>query len=159
MQHKCCNTINTGVAMQDNATKQQWYSTILSASTISNTGKFAKMEHPDFLVNMRVGILITLAQKINDCRQWPMMKILMIIIGKIIHPTLSPISAYYPYFHSLLAAHTTALPQERQSPVKLECGSKQCNLTDILMILLVSTNLPLAVLSLMNPLAQTSSHS
>ena len=34
--------------MQDNAAQQEWYSTILPASTISNTGKIAKMEHPDF---------------------------------------------------------------------------------------------------------------
>ena len=25
-----------------------WYSTILAANTISNTGKFAKLVHPDF---------------------------------------------------------------------------------------------------------------
>ena len=34
--------------MQDNAAQQWWYSTILAANTISNTGKFAKMVHPDF---------------------------------------------------------------------------------------------------------------
>ena len=34
--------------MQDNATQQWWYSTILTANTILNTGKFAKMVHPDF---------------------------------------------------------------------------------------------------------------
>ena len=34
---------NTGVAVQDNATQQWWYSAILAADTISNTGKFAKM--------------------------------------------------------------------------------------------------------------------
>ena len=39
---------NTGVAVQDNAAQQWWYSTILTANTISNTGKFAKMVHPDF---------------------------------------------------------------------------------------------------------------
>ena len=38
---------NTGVAMQDNAAQLWWYSTILAANTISNTGKFAKMIHPD----------------------------------------------------------------------------------------------------------------
>ena len=36
------------VAVQDNAAQQLWYSTILAANTISNTGKFAKMVHPDF---------------------------------------------------------------------------------------------------------------
>ena len=34
--------------MQDNAAQQWWYSTILAANTISNTGKFAKIVHPDF---------------------------------------------------------------------------------------------------------------
>ena len=34
--------------MQDNAAQQWWYSTILAANTISNTGTFAKMVHPDF---------------------------------------------------------------------------------------------------------------
>ena len=34
--------------VQDNAAQQWWYSTILAANTISNTGKFAKMVHPDF---------------------------------------------------------------------------------------------------------------
>ena len=38
----------TGDAVQDNAAQQSWYSTILAANTISNTGKFAKMIHPDF---------------------------------------------------------------------------------------------------------------
>ena len=34
--------------MQDNATQQWWYSTILAANTIPNTGKIAKMVYPDF---------------------------------------------------------------------------------------------------------------
>ena len=34
--------------MQDNAAQQWWYGTILAANTISNTGKFVKMVHPDF---------------------------------------------------------------------------------------------------------------
>ena len=46
MQHNLQN--NTGVVVQDNAAQQWWYSTILVAITISNTGKFAKMVHPDF---------------------------------------------------------------------------------------------------------------
>ena len=75
-----------------------------------------------------------------------MMKILVIRMPKTIHPTLSPISAYYHYFHSLLTAHTNETLQERQSPVGLECGSKQCSLTDILMTLLVFINLPLTTL-------------
>ena len=33
--------------VQDNAAQQWWYSTILAANTILNTGKFAKMVHPD----------------------------------------------------------------------------------------------------------------
>ena len=45
-EHKLqCNTV---VAMQDSASQRWWYSTILAANTISNTGKFAKMLHPDF---------------------------------------------------------------------------------------------------------------
>ena len=39
---------NTGVAKQDNVAQQWWYSTTLASTTISNTGKFAKMVHPDF---------------------------------------------------------------------------------------------------------------
>ena len=39
---------NTGVAVQDNAAQQWWYSTILASNTISNTGKFARIVHPDF---------------------------------------------------------------------------------------------------------------
>ena len=34
--------------MQDNAAQQWWYSTIMAENTILNTGKFAKMVHPDF---------------------------------------------------------------------------------------------------------------
>ena len=34
--------------MQVNEAQQWWYSTILAANTISNTGKFPKMVHPDF---------------------------------------------------------------------------------------------------------------
>ena len=92
-----------------------------------------------------------------------------------IHPTLSPISVYYPYFHSLLTAPTNALPpkqrstniKEKQFPAGLGRGSKwwsvtalpiRCS-TGILMILLVFITLPLITLSLMNPLVQTSSHS
>ena len=46
--HLCNTNYNTGIAVQDNAAQQWWYSTILAANTISNTGKFAKMVHPDF---------------------------------------------------------------------------------------------------------------
>ena len=35
--------------MQDNAAQQWWYSTTLAANTISNTGKFTKIVHPDFV--------------------------------------------------------------------------------------------------------------
>ena len=34
--------------MQDNAVQQWWHSTILAANTISKTGKFAQMVHPEF---------------------------------------------------------------------------------------------------------------
>ena len=34
--------------MQDDVAQQWWYSTILAANTISNTGKVAKMVLPDF---------------------------------------------------------------------------------------------------------------
>ena len=46
--HRHNTSYNTGVAVQDNAAQQWWYSTILTTNTISNTGKFAKMVHPDF---------------------------------------------------------------------------------------------------------------
>ena len=58
MQHKL--QYNNGIAMQGNAAQQWMYSTILVANTISYTGKFAKMAHPDFLVKMVVGVTITL---------------------------------------------------------------------------------------------------
>ena len=35
------------LAMQDNAAQQWWYSKILAANTVSNTGKFAKMVHTE----------------------------------------------------------------------------------------------------------------
>ena len=46
MFHRRNTSYNTGVAVQDNEAQQWWYSTILAANTISNTGKFAKMVHP-----------------------------------------------------------------------------------------------------------------
>ena len=49
-QYLINTSFNTGIAVQDNAAQQWWYSMILAANTISNTGKFAKMVHPDFLV-------------------------------------------------------------------------------------------------------------
>ena len=55
--------------VQDNAAQQWWYSTILVVNTLSNTGKFAKMVHPDFFFGEDGGkVLITLTLKINDCR-------------------------------------------------------------------------------------------
>ena len=46
--HRHNTGYNTGVAVQENAAQQWQYSTILAANRISNTGKFAKMVHPDF---------------------------------------------------------------------------------------------------------------
>ena len=46
MQHKLQN--NTDVVVQNNPAQQGWYSLILAANTILNTGKFAKKVHPDF---------------------------------------------------------------------------------------------------------------
>ena len=57
MQHTSCNT---DAAVQDNAAQQWWYSTILAVNTISNTGKFAKMVHPDFFGEDSGKVLITL---------------------------------------------------------------------------------------------------
>ena len=48
--HRRNTSYNTGIVAQDNAAQQWWYSTILAANTIPNTGKFAKMVHPDFFV-------------------------------------------------------------------------------------------------------------
>ena len=39
---------NSSVEMQDDVAQQWWYSTILAANIISNTGKVAKMVLPDF---------------------------------------------------------------------------------------------------------------
>ena len=44
-QHKL--QYDTGVAIQDNAAQHWWYSRVLTASTISNTGKLSKMVHLD----------------------------------------------------------------------------------------------------------------
>ena len=57
-----------GDAMQDNAAQQLWYITIMATNTIAITRKFAKIVHPDFLVKMVDGNLITVTQKIDDCR-------------------------------------------------------------------------------------------
>ena len=46
--HRRNTSYNTGIVVQDNVAQQCWYSTILAANTISNTGKFYKMVHPDF---------------------------------------------------------------------------------------------------------------
>ena len=47
--HRCNKSYNTGIAVQDHASQEWWYCTILAAvNTISNTGEFAKMVHPDF---------------------------------------------------------------------------------------------------------------
>ena len=50
MFHRRNTSYNTDVPVQDNAAQQWWYSTILAPNTVSNwqTGKFAKMLHPDF---------------------------------------------------------------------------------------------------------------
>ena len=48
--HRCNTSYNTSIVVQDHAAQQWWYSTILAANTIPNTGKFAKMVHPDFFV-------------------------------------------------------------------------------------------------------------
>ena len=58
MQHKL--QYNTGVVVQDNAAQQWWYSAVLAANTILNTGKFAKMYIQSILVKMVAGVLITL---------------------------------------------------------------------------------------------------
>ena len=46
--HRHNTRYNTGVVVQDNTAQQWWCSTILTVNTISNTGKFTKMVHPDF---------------------------------------------------------------------------------------------------------------
>ena len=56
---------DTGFAMQDNATQHWWYSTILVANTISNTGKLAKTAHPD---SFGEDSDITQTKEIDDCR-------------------------------------------------------------------------------------------
>ena len=48
MFHQRNTSYNTAVAVQDNVAQQWWYSAILAMDTISNTGKFSKMIHPDF---------------------------------------------------------------------------------------------------------------
>ena len=46
--HRRNTSYNTSVAVQGNAAQKWWYSTILAANIVSNTGKFAKMVNPDF---------------------------------------------------------------------------------------------------------------
>ena len=46
--HRHNTSYSTDVAVEDNVAQQQWwYSTILEENKIWNTGKFAKMVHPD----------------------------------------------------------------------------------------------------------------
>ena len=129
---------NTGVAVQDNAEQQWWYSTILAANTVSNTGKFSKMVHPDFLVMMVVEVLITLTQKINICRQQTMMKILVIrMANHPLYPTLSPILSTLlllpqpsATIHRLQKALSTK-KVKKESPAGLEHGSQRFKTSDI----------------------------
>ena len=46
--HQCNTSYNTGIAVQHSAAQQWWYTTVLAANVIPNTGKFAKMVHLDF---------------------------------------------------------------------------------------------------------------
>ena len=62
-----------------------------------------------FMVKMVVEVLITLTQKINDCRQQTMMKILAVRMENH-HSTIY--SAYYNYLHSLLPALINTPPPE-----------------------------------------------
>ena len=92
-----------------------------------------------------------------------------------IHPTLSPISAYYHYFHSLLTAPTNPPPprhcsaniEEKQAPAGVQRRLKWWSAAvlpirysiGILKLLLVLITLPLITLYSMNPLVQTYSYS
>ena len=95
--------------MRDNVAQQWWYSTIAAANTIWNTGKFAKMVHLDIFG--------------GDGGRSPYywLKKLMIVgsslgwrywhqNGKSSTLPFPLSSAYYHYFHSLLAALTNAPP-------------------------------------------------
>ena len=53
--------------MQKNLSQHWLYSATMLAKTISDIDKFTKVIHPDFLVRMVVGILITQTQKMRDC--------------------------------------------------------------------------------------------
>ena len=72
MQHKL--KYDTGVAIQDNAAQHWWYSTILMANTISNTGKLSKMVHPDFFgeepSSLRLRKLISQDVVFDEDMQW-----------------------------------------------------------------------------------------
>ena len=131
------------------------------------------MLHPDFLMKMVVRILITLTQRINDYRQ-PMMKLLVIRMAN--HPpypfpylsllSLLPQPSDSPY-NAPPRKHCFTNITEKQSPARLERGSKRCSLTvspircltGIMKILLVFIKVPSITLSLMKPLVRTSSHS
>ena len=107
MQHKV--QYNTGAAVQDNAAQQWWYSTILAANTISNTGKFAKMVLPDFFCEGGARSPHPLCYR----KLMIAVSLKILAIRKTNHPlysTISPSSAYYHYFHSLLIAPTNKLP-------------------------------------------------
>ena len=107
-QHKL--QYNTGVAMQDNAAQQCWYSTIMAANTFSNTSKFAKMIHPYFFgeyddenpyyFDLENQWLLVVASDKDTCDK----------NGEPSTLSLSLSSAYYHYFHSLLTAVTNAPP-------------------------------------------------
>ena len=109
---------------------------MLAANTISNTGKFAKMVHPD--MKMVLEVVITLPQKINDYRQQAMIKILP--IGMANHPlylTLSPILSVLlllqPSANTYRCTASKALSTKvnKEPPLGLERRSQRFNTSPI----------------------------
>ena len=85
-----------------------WYSTILTANTISNTGKFAKIVHPDFF-----GEDVGRSSHHSDLEnQWRLWWRYWRSEWQTIHSALPyPLySAFYHYFHSLLPTLINAPP-------------------------------------------------
>ena len=105
---------STDVAVEDNVAQQQWwYSTVLEENKIWNTGKFAKMVHPDIFgkdggrSSHRSDLQSMIAGSRLWWRYWQSE-------SQIIHCTLPfPLySAYHYYFHSLLPTLINAPPSK-----------------------------------------------
>ena len=171
--------------MQDNAAQQWWYSTILAANTISNTGKFAKIVHPDFfgedvgrsshhsdLENQwrlwwRYCMALSVWQIIQSCDQYGKSSTLLYAIPYTQRIIITSIAFCQPLsMHRLQSTFTKVKKENPQLGSNPDQSATVCQsywyayrLTDWPQRLLIFMNLPLITSSLMNPLVHLSNHS